>query len=527
MHGVDRHLISATPPTREQHLLAIGVLVFLVGALLATMPFARIRLQGTEQLVPAYAASVFLIEVITAASLLGLFSVERSRAILVLAAGYVFSAALLVPWVLSFPGVFEAFGLESGLQSTAAISAAKRIGFPLFVLCYVLLKDSEDVAGMGFAPFTGPVLIGLATVLLAAGSLAWFFLAFPDLLPTFMTDERDVTPVWHYVPAVVIPLYLAVLGALWARLRCALDLWLMVVISALLIELVLLSYVSAGFRLSVGWWAGRLYGLISASIVLFALMAETTTLYARLARSVAAERRTRAARLTAMEALSALIAHEVNQPVSSMVTNANAALRWLGKPTPELNETSKALERIVNDGHRAGAVIDGIRAMFKKAGRERGVLDVNRLIAEVLVRIEQEARLAGILIETKLDAGLPDVNANPVQLQQVVTNLIMNAMEAIGMAARNQRLVRVTSHLDASGDIVVSVADRGGGVDPQDAERIFAPFFTTKSHGMGMGLMFCRLVIEAHGGRLWTEANQPQGAIFRFTLPPSSERHPG
>lgn len=527
MQGVDRHLISATPPTREQYLLAAGMLVLLVGALLATVPFARLRLDGTEEFVPAYAASMFLVEIITAALLLGLFSVERSRPILVLAAGYCFSAGLIVPWALTFPGVFEAFGLNGGLQSTAAIAATRRLGFPLFVLAYVLLKDADNGVGHIAAPLARPVLIGLIGVLLGVGGLTWLFLARPEALPAFMSDARDVTPVWQYVPAVVIPLYLAVLGALWARLRCALDLWLIVVISALLIELVLLSYVSAGIRLSVGWWAGRLCGLIAASIVLFALLAETTTLYARLARSVAAERRTREARLTAMEALSALIAHEVNQPLSSMVTNANAALRWLGRHPPELAETGKALERIVSEGHRAGAVIESIRAMFKTAGQERSYLDVNQLIADVLGRSEREARLASISIEARLQAGLSHVNVNPVQFQQVVSNLISNAIEAIGPAARQARLVRVTSGLSAAGDIVVSVEDWGGGVDPDDTERIFAPFFTTKPDGMGMGLMFCRLVIEAHGGSLWTESNQPHGAIFRFSLPPSIERNQG
>ncbi len=173
MQGVDRHLISATPPTREQYLLAGGVVVLLVGALLATMPFARIRLEGTEQLVPAYAASVFLVEVITAASLLGLFSVERSRPILALAAGYLFSAALIVPWALSFPGVFETFGLESGLQSTAAIAATRRLGFPLFVLGYVLLRDTNGSTGKSAAPVARPMLISLAGVLIvAAGRLS-------------------------------------------------------------------------------------------------------------------------------------------------------------------------------------------------------------------------------------------------------------------------------------------------------------------------------------------------------------------
>src|SRR3546814_3001302 len=150
----------------------------------------------------------------------------------------------------------------------------------------------------------------------------------------------------------------------------------MFVLCTLLIELVLLSYVSAGLRLSRGWWAGRFYGFISASVVLLVLLSETTTLYARLARSVSAERRAREDRLTAMEALSASIAHEVNQPLASMVTNADAGLRWLGRNSPELEEARAALRRIASDGPRAGTGIEGIRMMFKKSAKKRVPLNL-------------------------------------------------------------------------------------------------------------------------------------------------------
>jgi signal transduction histidine kinase len=342
----------------------------------------------------------------------------------------------------------------------------------------------------------------------------------PNFLPAFMQTDREVTPLWRYVPAVVIPIYCAVLGVLWFRRRSVLDLWLMVVVATLLIELVLLSYISDGTRLSVGWWAGRVCGLISASIVQFALLAETATLYARLARSTAAERQMRETRLVAMEALSASIAHEVNQPVSSMVTSANAALRWLDRQSPDLTEAETALKRIVEDGHRAGAVVENIRAVFKKAGRPRAVLHINKLVAEVVKRQAQQARLARITMETALDPDLPPLSASRIQLEQVMWNLISNAIEAASAAPHQGGRVRITTGLAASGDIVVSVEDCGPGIATVDKERIFAPFFTTKADGMGMGLMLARSVIEAHGGSLWTEPNQPRGAIFRFSLPP-------
>jgi signal transduction histidine kinase len=194
--------------------------------------------------------------------------------------------------------------------------------------------------------------------------LTWLIVTRDAALPQFMSDARNVSALWQYVPATAVFLYLTGFTVLWTRRRSVLDLWLMVALCTLLIEILLLSYLSAGLRLSVGWWAGRLYGFTSASVVLLVLLSETTTLYGRLASSVAAERRAREARLTSMEAMSASIAHEVNQPLASMVTNADAGLRWLGRKSPDLEETRAALKRIVSDGHRTGKVIEGIRTMF-------------------------------------------------------------------------------------------------------------------------------------------------------------------
>jgi signal transduction histidine kinase len=293
----------------------------------------------------------------------------------------------------------------------------------------------------------------------------------------------------------------------------------MVVLFTLLIEIMLLSYLSAGLRMSVGWWAGRFYGLISASTVLLVLLSETMTLYARLTRSVLAERRARDARITAIEALSASIAHEVNQPLASMVTNADAGIRWLARPKPDLVEANAALQRIVNDGHRTSKVIAGIRTMFKKGTQERVAADLNRILADTLQRSQAEAQLSGVTLETELFEKLPPVVANPIQLEQVISNLVTNSIDAMSAVKDRKRVLRVKSAPHEAGTIIVSVEDSGAGMDRASKERVFEPFYTTKPDGMGMGLIFCRWVIEAHGGRLWVTDNEPHGAIFQFILP--------
>lgn len=508
----------ASPPTRYQLRLAASLSALLVGALLMTAPYARHPTVNTEALLPAYAAAVLVVELLTSALLMALFYVQRSRAMLLLALGYLFSGVMAVPWALTFPGVFDALMLDGALQSTASIAAIRRLNFPLFVIAYAVLPDREFPLGSA----RRIILCSIAGVLATVALGTWLIISNDDALPQFMIDARNVSSLWSFVPAVAVALYCLGLTALGLRRRSMLDIWLMVVLFTLLIEILLISYISGATRLSVGWWAGRLYGLISASLVLLVLLSEATTVHARLARSVLAERRARQNRLTAMEALSASIAHEVNQPLASMVTNASAGLRWLERDHPHVDEAKAALGRIVTEGHRASKVVTSIRTMFLKGAQERVPVDLNSLINAVLTQCRDEARLGRISVSTQLDSDLPSVIGNPVQLRQVLTNLVDNAVDAMRGTTR-PRLLRVNSQRHEFGEVLVAIADSGTGLAATDKDRIFDPFFTTKPDGMGMGLMFCRTAVEAHGGRLWASDNSPRGAVFQFSLPASAK----
>jgi signal transduction histidine kinase len=185
---------------------------------------------------------------------------------------------------------------------------------------------------------------------------------------------------------------------------------------------------------------------------------------------------------------------------------------------PDLDEAKTAFRRIVADGHRAGAVVGSIRAIFKKDARILVSLDVNDVIAEALALVRKDLETHRILVQVEPCAGLPRVTGDRIQLRQVLLNLIANAIDSMA-AKEGPRILGVRSEAGADGGILVSVTDAGMGIDPQDVERIFNPLFTTKSQGMGMGLSICRSMIEAHGGQLWVVANRPQGAVFQFVLP--------
>jgi C4-dicarboxylate-specific signal transduction histidine kinase len=199
------------------------------------------------------------------------------------------------------------------------------------------------------------------------------------------------------------------------------------------------------------------------------------------------------------------------------VTTADAGLRFLDRATPNLERAKHAFRNIAADGHRAGAVVATIRANFKTDVRERTSLHVNELIEEAVALVDGELQKHRILLRAESDLQLPTVNGNRVQLQQVLVNLVMNAIEA--MAAKDEpRILSVKCEAQADDRVTVSVADTGTGIRSADVDQIFNPLFTTKSGGMGMGLSICRAIIEAHEGQLWFTPNSPRGAIFQFTL---------
>jgi PAS domain S-box-containing protein len=231
-------------------------------------------------------------------------------------------------------------------------------------------------------------------------------------------------------------------------------------------------------------------------------------------------------RVATMGQLTASVAHEVNQPIAATVINANSALRWLSARPPDLAEVRQALARIARDGKRAGDVVDRIRALVKRAPPRMDGIAINDAILEVIALTQSEASKNGVSVRTKLADGLPLIRGDRVQLQQVILNLILNAIEAMSSANQATRELRVSSGNTESGDVVVAVADSGLGLSPTNLERVFDPFYTTKPDGLGMGLSICRSIIETHGGRLWVSANMPRGAVFRFTLPVNSGAFP-
>jgi C4-dicarboxylate-specific signal transduction histidine kinase len=227
---------------------------------------------------------------------------------------------------------------------------------------------------------------------------------------------------------------------------------------------------------------------------------------------------TRVARLTTMGQLTAAMAHEINQPLAAIMASGDAGLRWLARTPPNFDEARAALNQIVTEGHRARDIVGGIRAVFRKGEVRRAPVNINELIEEVLLLMRAEIHNGRISVLAELFNDSPNVMGDRTQLQLVFRNLIMNAIEATGSVTDRERMLRVKSETVPSG-VRVTVTDSGTGIDQHNMDRIFDTFFTTKSHGMGMGLSICRSIVEAHGGKLSASRSHPYGSIFEVNLP--------
>jgi len=223
-------------------------------------------------------------------------------------------------------------------------------------------------------------------------------------------------------------------------------------------------------------------------------------------------------RVTTMGELAASIAHEIKQPISAAHTNAKTCLRWLGRDQPDIEEAREAVSRIVQDVTRASEIINRIRGLFKQGESERASLDVNEVIGEMISLLRSEAGRHAISVHAELAPELPKVNADRVQLQQVLMNLMLNGIEAISEGKAEGQLT-IRSRQNPEDLVLISVSDTGIGLPPDRADKVFDAFFTTKAQGTGMGLSLSRSIIEAHGGRLWATGNPDRGATFQFTLP--------
>jgi signal transduction histidine kinase len=295
-------------------------------------------------------------------------------------------------------------------------------------------------------------------------------------------------------------------------------LWLIVVLIAWMPNF-LVGAIFTVVRFSVGWYAARGYALIASCTVLILLLAQTTVLYARLATALTLLRRERANRLMSVDVATAAIAHEVRQPLTVISSCGEAALIWLNKAPPNLEEVRTCVEAMIEASRQSDNVISSIRGMIKKTTGTRTTIRINDVVRQVLSLAGHDLLGQSVTVTTQYQDDLPQIHGDRTLLQQALLNLVRNAIEAMALVEPRARRLCLATRLNGNSSVVVSVEDSGCGVSAEHRGLLFDPFFTSKSTGMGLGLSVCRTIVEDHGGELRLVNTDSRGSIFEIALP--------
>jgi signal transduction histidine kinase len=511
-------LLSDRPPSRTQVRTVGTVALLFLSAFLISLPFRFQPLPRVGAFIVIVDTALLLGDLLTATLLFSQATVLRSRGLMALATGYLFAGLIIIPHVLTFPFAFAERGLLSaGISTTIWLYLFWHVGLPTAVIVYAALKKMDATEPMPHNRVRTTIVLCVAGAAALAALLGTLATVGGSLLPRLMTGPVTWLPLRVLAIAwIPIGLSAVALGAVLRGKRSVLDIWLALVLWAWLLELLLVLITTNRFGL--GWYVGRISGLLSGVLVLLMLIAESNRLYARLVTSVTTQRREREGRLLTMNAIAAAMAHEVKQPLGSMVAGAGACIETLHSTPSNLKRVLELLELIEADGHRAAEAIDGIRTMFVRRPSDSTHTDLNELIRETSSLVAGELAAWRVTLQLRLDEQAPLLAVDRLQMKHVLLNLFVNAIEAMSAVTDRPRTLIVRS-ISNSAIVEVTVEDSGTGIEAGYAERIFDTFFTTKRQGTGIGLSLSRSVIEAHNGRIWATSEKPFGATFHVELP--------
>jgi signal transduction histidine kinase len=518
--------IAAKPISTRDRNIAFAAIIVLAILDAIVIPFASVRLPRVDAFIPVLQTVMCVVDLLTAALLLAQYSIQPLRAIIPVASGYVFSGLFAFIQTLAFPGAYSPTGvIGDGLNSAAWFFVLWHTNFPLAVIAYVLTKDSRFGVRLSEGS-TGPTIIRtLACVLAAAAGLTWLATHATQYLPAVYLNAVEQTPFGAH-----INLFLWAMNIfLWAmnitafvlvfvRRRTILDLWLSVVLFAWWPNF-LVAVAHSVVRFSAGWYIARFVALVASSMLLIVLLAESTALYARLAKAFDLLRRERADRLANVQAATAAMAHELRQPLTGMATQGAAGVNWLKRTPPELNKVRECFQSIIDASLHANEIIAAIRDLYRKTPTEHTMVQINDVVREVLALVQDDLRVEAVVATAEYDKNLPQIHAARTQIQQVILNLVKNAIEAMRWVAPDKRRLRVVTGSDGNSGVAVYVQDSGPGISADREERIFEPFFTTKPNGTGLGLSICRTIAEDHGGKLRLSKTDARGTSFELVLP--------
>ncbi len=518
-------IIATMPATGQQKATAVGVAVLLIVVAAAIAPFASIQLEQVDAFIPVLQTVVGVADLLTATLLFAQFSIQPQHALLALASGYLCSGSFAFLQTLAFPGGYAPAGLIGDRLNTPAwIYGLWHTTFPAAILFYSLSKDTTRAAGLPAGRAMTAIVATIACVLTLVAGMTWIVTTKTEYLPAlFSTDVRFQTRLGNQINVALLLWSSTALAVLLIRRRTILDMWLMVTLIANMPNF-LVAMIGKSIRFTIGWYAARGFILVGSCMLLSVLLIETMFLYSRLASAITLQRRERTNRLLSVEAVTGAIAHELRTPLGAIALNASTALSQLRSTPPELEDLEDILSDIECDSHRAGTMISSIREMTIKTVDRGAQTDAEDVVRLALKLLEHDLQINEVSVATEFQGNLPDVQLESMALQQILLNLIRNAIDAMSSSPPETRRLRIKTSFDGRSTVLLSVQDTGSGVSAGDGERIFDPFFTTKSGGMGLGLAISSTLVANRGGQLRLVNSDSDGTVFEIAMLAGGQR---
>jgi signal transduction histidine kinase len=517
----DLPITIATKPisTRDRNIaLAAIVVLAIIDAIV--IPFASVPLPRVDPFIPVLQTVMCAVALLTAALLFALYSIQPLRAIIPVASGYVFSGLFAFIQTLAFPGAYSPTGvIGDGLNSAAWFFVLWHTTFPLAIILYVLTKGSGAAVRLSTGSTRVTIISTLVCVLAATAGLTWLATHATQYLPALYLNAVEQTPFGANINLLLWAMNITAFVLLFVRRRTILDLWLIVVLFAWWPNF-LVAVAHSVVRFSAGWYIARFVALVASSTLLIVLLAESTALYASLANAFVLLRRARADRLANVQAATAAMAHELRQPLTGIATRGAAGVNWLKRTPPELNKASECFQSMIEASLRADEIIAAIRQLFKQTPIQSSAVQINDVVREVLALVQDDLRVEAVIATAECEENLPEIRGSHTQIQQVILNLVQNAVEAMRSVPPDKRRLRLMTGFDGGSGVSVYIQDSGAGIAPENQDRIFDAFFTTRPSGTGLGLSICRSIVEDHGGELRLSKTNSGGTSFELILPP-------
>jgi signal transduction histidine kinase len=516
-------VITDMPINAMQRRMALIVVVVLSVIGIATAPLADLPEARIDVFLPVLQAVLCVVDLISATLLYSQYWIRPRYAGLAIASGYQFSGLFAFAQTLAFPGAYSAAGLIGYRDTAGWIFILWHTVFSTAVLIYALTKERNERQSKLHRSPTVVIESTIATVIIVTATATFMVSSFPGLLPTLYLNDTQQTAWANAADIYLSLLNIATLTVLFFRRRTILDLWLLVTLFAWLPNF-LTSACFTFVRFSIGWYVSRCFSVFASSTLLVVLLSEMTMLYVRLASSTLLLRRERTGRLASVEAATAAIAHEIRQPLAGIASFSFAGTKWLSRRPANVDRARSCFASILSATERSEEIITSVRRLFKKTPSAWTMIQLNDLIRLVMRLTQHDLLSGGIAVTTEYQGSLPLTYGDPTQLQQVVLNLVKNAIDAMHDRPAGERRLRLATGSDEHSAVSFYIRDSGSGVAVEDRERIFNPFFTTKMSGMGLGLTICRTIIEEHGGTLRLTKSGPGGSTFEFALPITSSQ---